>query len=122
LQLVLQRELPAILADKLPRAQERFLSEHGRELDDVFMHLIHPGGRRILEAYSQLNDLDEHALRFSRESLRRHGNVSSVSILTVLEIALDARVAQPDGKDAFLMAIGPGLSLEMMILDWEDAR
>jgi alkylresorcinol/alkylpyrone synthase len=122
LQIVLRRELPAVLAARLPQAQASFLREHDRDIDDVGMHLIHPGGRRILEAYKDCNALDGQALRFSAESLRRYGNLSSASILTVLEFALDARVPVTDGKDAFLMAIGPGLSLEMMLLDWEDAR
>jgi alkylresorcinol/alkylpyrone synthase len=122
LQIILQRELPSVLALHLPEAQRSFLFEHGRTFDDIGLHLIHPGGRRILEAYTQLNTLDAGALDFSRESLRRFGNLSSVSILTVLEIALDAHVSLPEGKEAFLMAIGPGLSLEMLLLDWEDAR
>jgi alkylresorcinol/alkylpyrone synthase len=122
LQIILQRELPAVLVEHLPAAQERFLSEHGRSAEDIGLHLIHPGGRKILEAYTQLNGLDDEALKFSRESLRRFGNLSSASILTVLELALDERVSWPRDKDAFLLAIGPGLSLEMMVLDWEDVR
>lgn len=122
LQIILQRELPSVLVEHLPEAQRRFLSEHGRTADDIGLHLIHPGGRKILEAYTQLNALGPDALRFSRESLRRFGNLSSASILTVLELALDAQVPVPSDKDAFLMAIGPGLSLEMMVLDWDDGR
>jgi len=121
LQILLQRELPAVLVEHLPEAQRRFLSEHGRTVADIGLHLIHPGGRKILDAYEEILHLDAGALAFSRESLRRFGNLSSVSILTVLELALDARVPVPEGKDAFLVAIGPGLSIEMMILDWEDA-
>ena len=122
LQIILQRELPAVLAGHLPEVRRRFLSDHGRTDADIGLHLIHPGGRKILDAYQEIFHLDESALGFSRESLRRFGNLSSVSILTVLELALDARVPVPAGKDAFLVAIGPGLSIEMMILDWEGAH
>jgi alkylresorcinol/alkylpyrone synthase len=122
LQIILQRELPSVLVEHLPEAQERFLREHGRTAEDIGLHLIHPGGRRILEAYSELHGLAPDALRFSRESLRRFGNLSSASVLTVLELALEARVPVPAEKDAFLMAIGPGLSIEMILLDWKDAR
>jgi alkylresorcinol/alkylpyrone synthase len=122
LQIILQRELPQVLVEHLPAAQRSFLLEHGRSIEDIGLHLIHPGSRKILEAYTQLNDLDDETLRFSRESLRRFGNLSSASILTVLELALEARVELPGDKEAFLLAIGPGLSLEMMVLDWKDAR
>lgn len=122
LQIVLQRELPSVLVEHLPEVQRAFLAEHGRTTEDIGLHLIHPGGRKILEAYTRLHGLSADALRFSRESLRRYGNLSSASVLTVLELALDARVAVPAEQAAFLMAIGPGLSLEMLVLNWEDAR
>ena len=121
LQIVLRRELPAVIAGRLPVAQTSFLHTHDREIDDIGLHLIHPGGRRILEAYRDCNALDEQALRFSAESLRRYGNLSSASILTVLELALDAGASLTAGKEAFLMAIGPGLSIEMLLLDWNNA-
>ena len=119
LRIVLQRELPLVLREELPRAVERFLRSHGRDLDDLALHLVHPGGRRILEAYGEVFGLDGEALRFSRESLRRYGNLSSASILTVLELALADRVRLPPDKEALLVAVGPGLSLKMALLRWE---
>ena len=81
------------------------------------LYLLHPGGRRILDAYRDVLKLDEHALRFSRESLRRYGNLSSVSILTVLELALEQGFPLEDGKSALLLGVGPGLSLELALLE-----
>ncbi len=122
MQIILQRELPQLLVTNLPQAMQRFLEDHGREMSDVGLHLIHPGGRKILEAYTLMHALDDEATRFSRESLRRFGNLSSASILSVLELALRAVPSLPDGKEAFVMAIGPGLSLEMLLLDWNGRR
>jgi len=122
LQIVLQRELPQLLVTNLPRAMHRFLEDHGRKMGDVGLHLIHPGGRKILEAYVQMHALAPDAIRWSRESLRRFGNLSSASILNVLELALREVPSLPDGKEAFVMAIGPGLSLEMLLLDWNGRR
>lgn len=109
-----------MLVEHLPKAAARFLEDHGRTRDDVGLHLIHPGGRRILEAYEEMNGLPESALRFSRESLRRYGNLSSASILTVLELALEAQVELPPEREAFLLGVGPGLSLEMLLLRWNE--
>lgn len=118
LRIVLQRELPIVLVEHLPAAMDAFLRAHGRTREDIGLHLIHPGGRRVLEAYAKMHALDEKGLFFSRESLRRYGNLSSASVLTVLELAFEANAAPADGKEAFVMAIGPGLSLEMLLLSW----
>lgn len=118
LQIVLQRELPSVLVENLPSAQQQFLKDHERTTADIGLHLIHPGGRRVLEAYSAMHALRDDELCFSRESLRRFGNLSSASVLSVLELALAANLTVPEEKEAFLMAIGPGLSLEMMLLRW----
>lgn len=120
LKIQLQRELPVVLRANLPGCIDAFLAEHDRTRDDVGLHLVHPGGRRILEAYEGLFDLGSRNLVHSREALRRYGNLSSVSILTVLELALDEDFA--DGfstlgeKDALVVGVGPGLSLEFSLL------
>jgi len=118
LQIVLRRELPSVLIEHLPGAQRSFLARHGRSIDDVGLHLIHPGGRRVLEAYAQSNGLGDDELRYSRESLRRYGNLSSASILTVLELATADGARATKSGVAFAMGVGPGLSLEMLLLDW----
>jgi alkylresorcinol/alkylpyrone synthase len=119
LQIFLDRELPSVLLQALPDAQRAFLEKHGRTIDDIALHLIHPGGRRVIEAYRDIHALDERALRFSRESLRRYGNLSSASVLTVLELAMAEDPPAARGKDAYLMGVGPGLSLEMLLLRFD---
>ena len=119
LRIVLQRELPILLQNALPAALAHFLDAHGREPDGIGLHLVHPGGRRILEAYAELYGLDAHDLRFSHEALRRYGNLSSASILTVLELALAEAPRLPAGREeALMVAVGPGLSLELALLRW----
>jgi alkylresorcinol/alkylpyrone synthase len=119
LRIILQRELPHVLRQHLPAAIARFLREQACPPEALGLHLLHPGGRRILEAYAELFHLDAPALRFSREALRRYGNLSSASLLTVLELALQADIRLATDQKALLLAIGPGLSLEMALLRWE---
>jgi alkylresorcinol/alkylpyrone synthase len=116
LRILLQKELPDLVQRDLGAVIARFLSSHGRAAADIGLYLLHPGGRRILEAYRDVLGLGEDALAFSRESLRRYGNLSSVSILTVLELALAAGFPLPQGKDALVLGVGPGLSLELALL------
>jgi alkylresorcinol/alkylpyrone synthase len=116
LRILLQKELPELVQRDLGAVIEGFLSAHGRRRSDVGLFLLHPGGRRILEAYAAVLGLGEAELAFSRESLRRYGNLSSVSILTVLELAFAAGFPLPRGKDALVLGVGPGLSLELALL------
>jgi alkylresorcinol/alkylpyrone synthase len=116
LRILLQKELPEIVQRDLCAVIERFLEQHEKRREDIGLYLLHPGGRRILEAYRDVFGLGEAQLAFSRESLRRYGNLSSVSILTVLELALGAGFPLPAGKDALVLGVGPGLSLELALL------
>ncbi len=119
MRIVLRRELPAVLARELRRAIETFLARHGRGLADVGLHLVHPGGRRILEAYAEIFGLEQGALDLSHESLRRFGNLSSASVLTLLEMVLERGVRAAPGKVALLVGVGPGLSLELSLWSWD---
>ncbi|MAB78528.1 MAG: type III polyketide synthase [Planctomycetes bacterium] len=118
LRILLQRELPVLVRENLVPVVEAFLAANDRSRNDVGLHLIHPGGRRILDAYEELFTLAPDALRLSRASMRRFGNLSSASVLNVLELALEegARVA-PD-QCALLLGVGPGISLELTLFDW----
>ncbi len=116
LKIVLRRDLPNLLEQHLPRVVDAFLDANGRSRKDIGLHLVHPGGRRILERYEALFGLAPGELVFSRESLRRYGNLSSVSILTVLELALADGFPLPPKKEALLVGVGPGLSLELALL------
>lgn len=117
LRIFLDRELPGVLLENLPAVQRGFLERHGRSVRDIGLHLIHPGGRRVMDAYAHVNGLSEHDMRHSRAALQRYGNLSSASVLTVLEIAVDSGIAP--GTEAFLMAVGPGLSVEMLLLAFD---
>jgi alkylresorcinol/alkylpyrone synthase len=119
LRIVLQRELPVMLSRHLREAVGDFLARHDRSLADIGLHLVHPGGRRILDAYGEIFELDEEALRFSREALRRYGNLSSVSILSVLDLALSAGARPAAGLEALVLGIGPGLSMELSLWSWD---
>ncbi len=122
LRIVLERELPGIVAERLPPAVLDFLRASGATREQLGLHLVHPGGRKILEAYEQRFGLDPGALIHSRSVLNQTGNLSSASILAVLERAWAAGERLDDGQLALLLAIGPGLSLELSLLDWSEVE
>ena len=109
------------LAGALPGIVRGFLEGHGRTAQDMHMHLIHPGGKRILDAYEERFNLPDGELHLSRGVLADCGNLSSASILAVLERALASPPEGDGDREALLLAIGPGLSVEMALLCWDGA-
>lgn len=74
---------------------------------------VHPGGRQILDSIETAMDLDKTKLQFSREVLRDHGNMSSATILFILQKFL---YSSDDQEDIIACAFGPGLTFESLIL------
>ena len=75
----------------------------------VALWAVHAGGRSVLDAVQQGLSLPPEALRFSRDVLRDVGNVSSATLVFVLDRIMRARGTSRDGV---AMAFGPGLSVE----------
>ncbi len=115
--IVLSKEIPGAVRAKVRPMLEAFLGRHGLRLPEISHLLLHPGGKRILEVYRQELGVTEEALRFSRKVLRECGNVSSSTVLMILDEVL--RSGEPRGGDSGLMlAMGPGFSIEQLLLCW----
>ena len=100
--------VPFTLAHALPEWQSEMLA--GAEVADIAHWALHPGGRSILDAVEHGLSLPEGALATSRRVLEEYGNMSSATVLFVLDRMLRAR--QPGAGCA--LAFGPGLSAEAM--------
>jgi alpha-pyrone synthase len=102
------------LSGQVPGRIRRWLKEHGatllgnRSVHDIALWAVHAGGRSILDAVQQGLALPPDALRFSRDVLRDFGNMSSATLMFVLD-----RVLRSTGSgDGMAMAFGPGLTVE----------
>ena len=102
------------LSGQVPGRIRRWLKEHGTSLlgnhaaNDVALWAVHAGGRSILDAVQQGLSLPPEALRHSRDVLREFGNMSSATLMFVLD-----RILQTTGSgDGMAMAFGPGLTVE----------
>jgi alkylresorcinol/alkylpyrone synthase len=113
---VLGSELPSIACDALRDDVDRFLAPHGLARDDVGVWLVHPGGPKVLRSIETALALPSGALRYSWQGLRRLGNVSSAAVLCMLrDVESDG---MPCGAYGLLMGMGPGFSMEMVLLRW----
>ena len=94
-----------------------FLAGHGLRPDQVSSWVCHPGGPKVIDTIAEVLALKEHALDVTWDSLRRVGNLSSVSVLNVLQETIAHRRPGP-GEPALLLALGPGFSAELVLLRW----
>jgi predicted naringenin-chalcone synthase len=103
------------LSGQVPGRIRRWLKEHGaallgtRTVDDIAFWAVHAGGRSILDAVQHGLALPGDTLRFSRDVLRDFGNMSSATLIFVLDRILRAPGCAGEG---LAMAFGPGLTVE----------
>jgi alkylresorcinol/alkylpyrone synthase len=115
--LFLTNAVPKIARDRMRGDVDAFLAEQGLARKDIAHWVAHTGGPRILEAFEQSLELGPGALAASWSSLRRFGNLSSASVLFVMEDFLSRGIARP-GDHGLLFAMGPGFCSELVLLRW----
>lgn len=97
------------------RAVEQLLNAAGLSTKDIDHWVVHAGGRKVLDGIDQCLGFAGPELRHSREILRTHGNMSSPTVLFVLERTI--KEAKP-GQTGVMIALGPGLAAEIALLRW----
>jgi alkylresorcinol/alkylpyrone synthase len=115
--IVLSREVPNLIRKQIGSDVDAFLAEHGYNRSDVGSWVLHTGGPKILEAIQDALDLKDGQLDASWDCLRKMGNLSSASILIVLEDVMKNRRPAP-GTLGVMAAMGPGFCSELLLLQW----
>jgi alkylresorcinol/alkylpyrone synthase len=115
LRIVLDSAVPEVIGRYVREDVEAFLDASGLTLGDVGWWVCHPGGPKVIEALEVTLGLDSHAVELTRRSLAAIGNLSSASVLHVLEDTLRERPPAP-GSHGILMAMGPGFCSELVLL------
>ena len=115
--IVLSREVPDLVRKQIGQDVDSFLAECGRTRGDIGSWVIHTGGPKVLEAIQDALDLKDGQLDASWECLRKMGNLSSASVLVVLEEIMKHRRPAP-GTLGLMAAMGPGFCSELLLLQW----
>jgi predicted naringenin-chalcone synthase len=114
---VLSKEVRRIGASMMTEMANRLMESQGLKKDDVRHFVLHSAGRRVIEEVRRLLDLADAQVAHSRHVLRYFGNMSSATVLFVLEETL--RSGGPVAGDWGLMiALGPGFAAEGALLRW----
>jgi alkylresorcinol/alkylpyrone synthase len=115
LKVLFSRDIPTIVRNLVLPALLEFLAAHGIALEDLRHIIAHPGGAKVIEAYEQTLGITDGRMDRARSVLRRYGNMSSPTVLFVLEDFLRARAIHP-GEYGLMTALGPGFSSEMILI------
>lgn len=117
LQIVLDKGLAPFVRREVVRAVQGFLDPRGLGREDIQHWVLHPGGRRIIEAMSERLELTAADLAPTEAVLAEHGNMSSVTVLFVLDEILRRHRPAP-GSRGLLGAFGPGFGAELALLEF----
>jgi alkylresorcinol/alkylpyrone synthase len=115
MQVVFSQAIPQVVRERVHGNTSEFLSSECHAFSDITHWIAHPGGTKVIEAYEEVLPFPPCAMMHARSVLRDYGNMSSPTVLFVLERLL--RVATPKpGELGLLTALGPGFSSENLLL------
>lgn len=109
--------VPDVIQRGIKTLTHSLLEQISNDLSDVSYFAIHPGGKKILEVIEQELDLTKEQNKSAYEVLRNYGNMSSPTVLFVLQDVCKNLNGVDDKKKILSFAFGPGLTLESMVLE-----
>ncbi len=115
--IILSTEVPTLIRENLGRDVDAFLADNGHKRSDLKSFVLHTGGPKVLDASADALGLHNGQLDASWDCLRKVGNLSSASVLVVLEDVMKNRRPEP-GTLGLLAAMGPGFCSELLLLQW----
>ena len=116
LKMILDPAVPETIAAQFNSIIHPFLRKYGSDIDKVRHLIFHPGGRKIIQAVEALFEPMGKNIDDTRETLRCYGNMSSATVLYVLERFMEKSI--PPGEQGLLLSFGPGFSAQRVLLEW----
>jgi len=107
------QDIPTIILKNIRADIISFLEHHQLDISDIKNFIFHPGGKKVLAAYEEALQVDGDFLKNTREVMNGYGNMSSPTVLYVLERFMDQGYENGYG---LMVAMGPGFSSEMVLL------
>ena len=116
LQMILDEAVPETIAAHFPNIIHPFLERNHSHIDEVSHLVFHPGGRKIIQTVEELflplgKNIDD-----TRQVLKDYGNMSSVTVIYVLERFLEKNI--PKGDKGLMLSFGPGFTAQTILLEW----
>lgn len=115
--IVLSKDVPQMIRDGIRPVVDEFLARRGLTVRDVSAFVLHPGGQKLLTYLEEQLELCRCQTQRSWDVLAEYGNLSSATVLFILDAWLGNATAAP-GDYALAAAFGPGFSAELLLLQW----
>ena len=106
-------DIPTIIAKNVRNDITSFLDKQNLKLSDIKNFIFHPGGKKVLTAYEEALGVKGDFLKNTREVMNDNGNMSSATVLYVLERFFKHGFENSYG---LMVSMGPGFSCEMVLL------
>jgi len=116
LKMVLDVEVPATIAAHFPEIIHPFLAKNNLKIEDIDHLIFHPGGKKIVQTVEDLfSDLGKN-INATKEVLRLYGNMSSATVLYVLEQVMESKPKK--GEKGVMLSFGPGFSAQRILIEF----
>jgi len=116
LQMILDKKVPQQISDHFPAIVHPFLKKSGKEIADIAHLIFHPGGKKIVQTVEELFGSLGKNIDDTKEVLKLYGNMSSATVLYVLERFMDKNL--PKGDLGLMLSFGPGFSAQRVLLEF----
>jgi len=111
---IFSRDIPTIVKTRVADEVHSFLKTE--KIEQIDHYIIHPGGKKVLEAFQEALEIPEEKLDITRQVLKENGNMSSCTVLYVLNEFIKQQQIHP-GEKGLISALGPGFSAEMILVE-----
>ena len=116
LQMVLDKSVPETITQHFPEIIHPFLERNNITIENVDHLIFHPGGKKIVQTVEDLFGFLGKAVEDTKEVLRKYGNMSSATVLYVLERFMDRNPS--NGEIGLILSFGPGFSAQRILIKW----
>jgi len=116
LQMILDKSVPEQIATHFPEIIHPFLERNGKTIQDVDHLIFHPGGKKIVQTVEELFGGLGKNIDDTKEVLKLYGNMSSATVLYVLERFMDRKPEK--GSLGLMLSFGPGFSAQRVLLEF----
>ncbi|WP_298901208.1 type III polyketide synthase [uncultured Psychroserpens sp.] len=116
LQMILDKAVPETIAAHFPKIVHPFLERNGITIEAIDHLIFHPGGKKIVQTVEDLFGSLGKNIDDTKAVLKLYGNMSSATVLYVLERFMDKQL--PKGDRGLMLSFGPGFSAQRILLEW----
>ncbi|MEO8512743.1 MAG: 3-oxoacyl-[acyl-carrier-protein] synthase III C-terminal domain-containing protein [Ignavibacteria bacterium] len=112
---IFSRDIPNIVKEYVKPNIMDLLEKHNLNIEDIKHYITHPGGLKVINSYEESLGLTKGKLDISRKILKEHGNMSSPSVIYVLDEFMKNTPNKEAGEYGLISSLGPGFSSELIL-------